>query len=563
MASIRGYWDQKKAKVAGVTFGIVFLLASFGFAGPARGDDERGASGNDCPTSLSTEPTCNRYLAQGPWAGSHRSSYAQGSSPLAAPRSAAGLDSDRTSVPGVPTTYGFSGEYDDGGRILWMSPVGTTNTVVKLDAKSLETLDSYVPRLREDNPPAVSPGISGAYNLVDVDNRFIVARGRSVEVYGDAEDGVRTSGISLITRFNLPASAFCGTSDSVVGMAMTYDGHLALVSERGVVSTVPRKPVDMLIQNVTSHSINPEDCASQQISNSLSIDESGGLYIVASDAMYRIDWDGNGLVQRWRSAYESGVAQPGIRLGSGSGSTPSLMGTQANDDRFVVLTDGQPLMHLVLMWRDEIPDGWEPIGPGKDPRIACEIPIRFGDPDATESLSEQSVLVRGSSAVVVNNRLTGAKVAPFLPAIAQNLSSVLQGGLPNVAPYGIERVDWNPATRTCESVWANPEISIPNAIPTMSETTGLIYAHGQQNGVWGLEAVDFVTGERRFFAPAPDPTCRESTVSLRSMDKLVATYAFFKYPGSCQNSAYAAATVGPDGALYQGTLFGMTRYGSN
>ena len=82
-----------------------------------------------------------------------------------------------------------------------------------------------------------------------------------------------------------------------------------------------------------------------------------------------------------------GVAQPRtksaddvpspIRLGPGSGSTPSLMGTKADDDRFVVITDGQALMHLVLFWRDEVPDDWEPIAPGKDPRIACEIAGRL------------------------------------------------------------------------------------------------------------------------------------------------------------------------------------------
>jgi len=31
-------------------------------------------------------------------------------------------------------------------------------------------------------------------------------------------------------------------------------------------------------------------------------------------------------------------------------------------------------------------------------------------------------------------------------------------------------------------------------------------------------------------------------------------------PDSCENSVYAATTIGPDGMVYQGTLNGMTRY---
>ena len=81
------------------------------------------------------------------------------------------------------------------------------------------------------------------------------------------------------------------------------------------------------------------------------------------------------------------------------------MGTDPGDDRFVVITDGQRLMNLVLMWRDEIPVDWRPDRPGKDRRIACEVPVRFGDPNATESLDEQSVLVRGYASILVNNQL--------------------------------------------------------------------------------------------------------------------------------------------------------------
>ena len=38
--------------------------------------------------------------------------------------------------------------------------------------------------------------------------------------------------------------------------------------------------------------------------------------------------------------------------------------------------------------------------------------------------------------------------------------------------------------------------------------------------------------------------------------------AFERLPKSCENSFYAATEVGPDGAIYQGTWYGATRYGA-
>jgi hypothetical protein len=279
--------------------------------------------------------------------------------------------------------------------------------------------------------------------------------------------------------------------------------------------------------------------------------------------MYRFDWDGENLTQAWRAEYQVDADVPSpIRLGPGSGSTPSLMGTEADDDRFVVITDGQALMRLVLFWRDEIPSDWEPIAPGKDRRIACELAVDFGT-GTTTAISEQSVAVRGYSAIVVNDLLTDPTINPpsNLPfaAIAQNLVSALEGGIPEKAPFGVERIDWDPATRTCETIWANAEISIPNAIPSISETAGLVYGTGQRDGQWGLEGLDFVTGDSSVWVPAGDGACPGDgdgvAGALPGVSEVLEVV-----PDSCENSVYAATTVGPDGMVYQGTLAGYTRY---
>lgn len=494
-----------------------------------------------CSTPLAAdgaEPPCNPHLADSPWAGNHRNSYAQASSPFPGPTGPAErINVDHDGFTSAPIVLSFSPEYRDGERVIWASTVGLTNEVLKIDPTTVTVIDKYIPQVEEGAGPGTN-SVSGAYNLVDADNHLHVGQAKALEVYGDAVPGKRDSSIALLRRFNLPASALCG-DDQIVGITMTYDGRIAFATKNGVVGVVPRQPKRMDAKHLRTFSLNGKDCAGgpdgqlETVSNSIAADEKGGLYVVSSHAMYRIDWKRHTLSLGWRSGYAGAGGSGGGRLGAGSGSTPTLMGTAADDDRFVVITDGQELMHLVLMWRDRIPHGWRPIHKGADRRIACEIPVTFGDDSADRSLSEQSVLVRGHSSVVVNNlQQLDPVTGQFPPQVAPY--SQLLSGLPGNAPAGIERFDWDSATRTCEVAWSNPEVSLPNGIPSMSSATNMIYGIGSRDGVWTLEGLDWDTGEEAL---------------------TVETTAF---PTS--NSFYAATTIGPDGTVWTGNFGGVTRF---
>ncbi len=215
------------------------------------------------------------------------------------------------------------------------------------------------------------------------------------------------------------------------------------------------------------------------------------------------------------------------------------MGTRQGDDRFVVITDGAKLVNVVYMWRDAIPADWKPIRKDADPRIACEVPINFGDPNATETLSEQSVLVRGYGSVVVNNQLRLNPLLAPVPSQFQPYTQLTSGIMGN-RPTGLQRVDWDPSTRTCKSTWANRDVSWPNGIPTMSASTNQIFGIGSRtiNGVdmWTLESVDFTTGKTLFVVPSTP------------------------YPSD--NSFYAATTIGPGASVWTGTLYGVTKFES-
>ena len=550
---------------------VFLLIAAFGCSSSNSGSAPAIDTSDLCTTPLApNEPLCSTAFGDTVWAGSHRASYAQGSSALPGPADSQTSKSEHLVLEGagIPVIASFSAPYEDGGRAVWSTVLGADSAIVKIDHETFEIIDTYVPGDEEENPPEFELGLSGAYAAIDAQNRFIAGRTNFVSFFGDSVEGDRSSPIELKKRIFLPPEAFCNDDDVIAGMSLTYDGHLAFATELGNLFVIPADadPGDLGEVPVVSTNQNcaTADAADLEIvSNTIAVDEAGGIYLLTSAAMYRFNWDGSTLTIAWRAAYESADDVPSpIRLGPGSGSTPSLMGTKADDDHFVVITDGQALMNLVLFWRDEAPDDWEPIAPGKDPRIACEIPVDFGT-GATEAISEQSVAVRGYSAVVVNDLLTNPTINPPsmspLAAAAQNLVSALEGGIPEKAPFGLERIDWDPVTRICSTVWANSEISVPNGIPSISEASGLVYGAGQRDGQWGLEGLDFATGESRVWVEAGPGTCPQDNQGLLPLLPGVGD-VLEQVPDSCENSVYAATTIGPDGMVYQGTLNGMTRY---
>lgn len=485
------------------------------------------------------EPPCNPALAQSPWAAAHRGSYAQASSPLPGPRPGQQVDVQSIRLAphgtGVPVVHEFSEPYADGRRVVWGSVISTPENegVFKVDERTGEVIDFH-----QEPTGRPSSSSSGAYSVLDRDGRLVVAHRQALDVYADQVPGQRTSPIEKVRSLDL-TGVMCRDDDRIVGITMLYDGMVAFATELGVVGVVPRQPARMRPANLRVVSQNGPACDDpaverddlEQISNSIAADENGGIYVVTSKAQYKYRWDGRRLGRAWRATYETGGVQGGARLGAGSGSTPSLMGTGPRDDKFVVITDGRPLMHLVLMWRDRIPRGWKPIAPGKDRRIACEVPIRHGDPERRRTVSEQSVLVRGNAAVVVDNTHALDPAYAAVPEQARPFTVVADQAEPN-APHGIERVDWRPRSRSCTVRWANPDVSMPNGIPTMSVGSGLVYDVGLRDGVWGLSGVDFRTGEERLFVPS-------------SAEPF-------------ENSFFAASQIGPRGAVWTGNLHGLT-----
>ncbi|WP_444931266.1 hypothetical protein ACJJIF_05635 [Microbulbifer sp. SSSA002] len=469
---------------------------------------------------LSSDPPKNPFLADSPWPMSHANPYSQGSTSLPGIESAdvASVNKELYKTLPVSIVLAYSSAYESTGEgVVWGSTFGS---IIKMDlnGEQIDKIDTL-------SKGEFKSGISGAYVLVDKDYRFYVPNDTSLMVYEDTVKGEPGSGIALYKQFDIPPALLSDEEEVIVGLNMTYDGYLCLVTSTGLVVIVSRELDEYYYAEVDE---------GEEVSNSISIDEDGGIYVASSKKMYRFQWNGDSVSSSekeggWKAAYESGPDTPWVgRLGTGSGSTPSLM--NAGRDKLIVFTDGQELMNLVVMWRDQIPSDWQGLSEGKDRRIAAEVPITFGNPQAVRSISEQSVLVRGSRAFVVNNDYSGDSGQELeIPSWLK----VLFSNLPAYAPYGVEQFEWDSSSRSLYSNWANAEISCPNGIPTMSEPSNLAYCWGQREGVWALEAINWDTGESAFHIP------------LGYLEKY--------------NSIYSATQIGAGKEMLSGTFGGVVR----
>ncbi len=530
-------------------------------------------SSSDVPPSSATdEAPVNAFVADSPWANTHRNSYSQGSTDLPGPDAAPrGYEEDWLPGRAGLITANFSSPYADGKRVIWAAAVGK---ILKIDPTQVELelidelevaiddvdgsaqaiadgLDTALrafgdasnatvaeafaanappnPELREGE---AGRGASGIYPVLGSDGIFYQPLLQKIVAYGDAVEGDRGSKIEVKRELTLPPDRLQRAWDKIIGLTMLYDGRLAFATNYGLIGVVPRSLDGGQAEYLQ---ITDEQGELEWVFNNISADENGGIYVVSHKRMRRVQWTGSQLTLdeaagAWSAPYGTGNDNPlPVQSLAGSGSTPSLMGTRVDDDRFVVITDGEKIMNIVLFWRDEIPEDWEQL-PGTDSRrIAAQVPVTFGKQDLERSFSDQSVLVRGYGAFVVNNELT-----MYDDIMAVN---IFTSGMKGIQPFGSEKFEWDPNTRQLTSVWTN-DISFPNAIPTMSAASGLIYSIGARDlggteNTWTLEAVDWETGDSEWFLP------------IGELGR--------------HNSAFAAVQVVQDRTIYYGTFFGLQR----
>ena len=244
-------------------------------------------------------------------------------------------------------------------------------------------------------------------------------------------------------------------ADKIVSVLPAWTGELVFVTERGLVGAIQPGSGRTRVLRL-----------GETITNSFAVDETGGIYVVTTRALYRLDLVGERPRVTWRQKYPNvGVTKPG-QTSPGSGTTPTLM-----NDKWVAITDNADPMNVVVYRRGADVDGR---------RKVCSVPVFKKGASATDN----SLIAAGRALVVTNN---------------YGYSGPVQTILGSITAPGIERVDINPDGSGCHKVWRNRSERSPSAVAKLSLANGLVYAVTRdRKGLvdsWYLTALDFRTGD--------------------------------------------------------------------
>ncbi len=496
---------------------MAFVMPMFTACDPDKGPDNPPSDGNK-PLAQYNKPARNPYLAQETYSITHFNSAQTDAFPFEVQEGTYTINIDEcTSTWSGPVNlmtlastnqnymWGVSSDrvsyiHVENGKFERLAeaplPGIRTKTVDELKTltanySSLAELDQEVKKILGEMPQISIA--NGNYVLCDKDNYVYSNAGKTLARYRLTDPANPSAGITLDAQIDMTAHMF--GAFTLVGVSMTYDGYLVVASQKGIAS------VDRALSTVVDSRPLPEG---QVLTNSLSIGEDGGVYVASNSDTE----GGKGVIQKlickngmfsdkaedgaWQATYDGGSAAPAIKLGNGTGSTPTLMGFGDEEDKLVVITDGAKRMKLTAFWRDEIPADAVVVD-AANPRLAGVFEVSCGLPAGTEWIqSEQSVVAGGYDAFVVNNIHT--ENIPHQDKIV----GVLAIGPIIESPMGVECVHWNTKTNKWESKWSRGDISSISMIPAVSMASEMVFVNCYYDADgWDVQGLDWKTGETR------------------------------------------------------------------
>ncbi len=430
-------------------------------------------------------PPQHPYLADDPGNNIHNDAYMTDAYPGPGPL---GIRPTVTSTLQVAECASVT--FDRRGRIETVCVGVTTPTLKLFDPTTLEEIAQYRLPNRRLGLDVFSDFSGGGYFYLDHHDRAVIPTGTNhIQVVDQNAAGNR---FVLARDFDLTGAM--AKDDKIISVLPAWSGELVFVTERGVVGAVDRRTGRVRVVRL-----------GEVVTNSFAVDETGGIYVVSTAALYRIDLGRSGAPRvTWREKYaNTGELKPG-QVSPGSGTTPTLV-----NDEWVAITDNADPMQIVVYQRGRHVQG---------DREVCSVPVFTKGASATDN----SLIAAGRALVVTNN---------------YGYAGPVQTIAGQVTSPGIERVDIDRDGKGCHVVWRNRTDRSPSAVAKLSLANGLIYAVTRERRLlvdsWYLTALDFRTGRAVFKQ-------RYGT-------------------GFGNNVNYAPVSLGPDGAAYVGVLGGLVR----
>ena len=288
--------------------------------------------------------------------------------------------------------------------------------------------------------------------------------------------------------------------DFILGITMTYDGHIVAAAS-GAVIVVDR---ELQVKDYVAF-------PGERVENSIAADEDG-IYVVTSKNMHKLAWDGEKLSQQasdgaWTSAYNVMPEGEAIAMGAashGSGTTPALMGFGDDEDKLVVISDGDPAgANIVAFWRDQIPADFKQKPGTLSRRIADQIRLPF----AAKTTIEASLATHADGVIAINTTYPEPGPIP-----GDLVSNAFLAGTTRPAPLGAQKYQWlSDENRFVES-WSIDDIDNTDWMPAgISTSNGLVYFANKRDDIYEYFAVDWQTGERVATWRFPDDSIKWNT----------------------------------------------------
>ena len=378
--------------------------------------------------------------------------------------------------------------FDSRGRIVGLCGGLDGFTMMLIDPKTLEAMSELTMPGRDAtsgrNPFTDICG--GTYFFLDPHDRAF-----ATTTTGEIWEVRQTPDDDLVRARSWNLAPHLAEDDCLVAVAPDWQGRVWFFSRHGTVGTLDRSSGRVATLELRR---------GEDIVNSVSADETGGVYPVSTHASYRLDADRRGRpTVTWRRAYDRGTRQKPGMLSQGSGTSPTLLGR-----RWLAIADNADPRTRVLVY-DRTTGARH-----------CRVPVLASG----ESTTENSLVAAGRSFIIENNY---GYEGPQTTTLGRSTT-------PGVARVRLGRDG-------CRVAWTSP-VTAPTSVPKASHGNGLLYVYSKparEDGIdaWYLTAIDIRSGR---------------TVWSR----LTGT-------GIQWNNHYAAIYLGPDGTAYVATLAGLVR----
>ncbi|MBX2875207.1 MAG: T9SS type A sorting domain-containing protein [Saprospiraceae bacterium] len=441
-------------------------------------------------------PPRNPYLIDSPFPFVHQNNYRQGYSQLPA----LGLDAIeiRLATPPdgrVSPWLLLSERYPDGSRTIW----GCSSTHI-WKAQADENGLNIVRDRRIDTQLS-----DRSWSFLMLPNgRVLTSDDNLLLLYREANPNNPTSPILLEREVAMPPEL-----GAPVKLNRMYDGNITFATNPGFFALLSP---DLELLDTYELDLQTSERAfggdETAFHNDYASDELGGIFLVTTKRMIRLQVADNEITKDWEVPMDFGG-----NVLQGVGTTPTLLGT--NDDRLVCIVNSKSPAEVIVFWRDHIPSDWEGL-PGMDRRVAAIVSLPGSSP------------ISNTFAAVENS-----PVAYGYGIACAQYNGFIEQGCPTAK--GLYKLQWDPASNSMNLQWRRNDINLNNVL-MYSRPDNLIYGSGRENDCdFYYYGIDWNTGNtvKRFRLGAEsyldDPgdaniILEDGSILFNTRDRLIQLY---------------------------------------